>query len=419
MIPEVLMRTGIIKKITALALSCCLLLTACGGSDGASTETTIEGAVTVTDESGSTVTDENGSAVTSIEGEEPEEMELVVGFIYPDKVESNTVSVLFEAARMQIEKVLGAETYYIEDVLVSQFSEATDALVEKGCNVIVSCSNKFPNSISSEAKDAKDTRFISFGGAQSAHNLWAFQGELFQPAYVCGLAAAYNSTKGIIGVVADSSVVNCYGTINAFIQGAKELTGAKTDVRLNWSWGTNDETTKNAIDDLAAQGCDVIFACTYSAYAVKYCETLGIKVIGTAYDMPVLAPNNYLTGCFYNFNTYLVDVLRTIRYGTEAPVIYNEGLSAGAVRLVSFSENCADGTIDICDTLYQLCVDKKARIFVGEIRDNYGNIRVEKGAVLNHAEIWTLEWLDGCVNAISDFTVPVLEPAKSDLQIKE
>ena len=406
-------------RLFSLMLAGCLLFTGCSGGDTEDPEstTTTEPYVTVTDEEGNPVTDESGEVVTSIISLVPEEKELNIGFIYPGEAGGDSVSEVFESARIQAERTLGAHTCYIENVLVSQFEDATAALVSAGCNVIVGTSSKYAHAIYDEARANSRVYFISFGGTETSYNLANFQGELYKTAYVSGLAAAYNSTSNILGIVADPSALSCYNIADAFTLGAKELTDNKTDVRLNWAWGNRDDETKAAIDDLVAQGCDVIFAATYSKYAVEYCEKLGVRVIGIAYDLPELAPENYLTGSFYNVTTFLIDMLRTYRYNTYGSVTYMGGIDEGAVRLVNFNENCKEGTVEICDALYQLCENGSANVFRGEIRSNSGVVKVEKGTSLTGGEILTVDWLEECITVVNDFCAPQTDPEQSDLTI--
>ena len=406
-------------RFLSLILAGCLIFTGCSGGDGEDAEetTTTEPYVTVTDENGEAVTDENGEVVTSIITLEPQEKVLNIGFIYPGTAGGDAVSEVFETARIQAERVLGANTCYIENVLVSQFEDATAKLVSSGCNVIVGTSSRYAHAIYDEAKANSKVYFISFGGTETSYNLANFQGEMYKTAYVSGLAAAYNSNSNKLGVVADPSALSCYNIIDAFVLGAKDLTDDDTDVRVNWAWGNRDEENKAAIDDLVAQGCDVIFTATYSKYAVKYCETLGVKVIGISYNMPELAPENYITGCFYNVTTFLIDMLRDYRYNTYGAVTYIAGIKEGAVRLVDFNENCKEGTVEICDVLYQLCSSGSAPVFKGEIRDNLGNVKVEKGATLTGGEIITVDWLEESVTKVGDFCTPQVDPAESDLEI--
>lgn len=411
------------KKYLALFMGAVMLLSGCSSTDGEDVTTTEDNDgisyVTVTDDEGNTVTDDEGNAVTSQVIEAfPEEKELNVGFIYGGETEGDNMAESIEIARLQAEKTLGANTYYIENVLVSQFGEACAKLIdEKNCNVIVACSPKFANSIKAEAQANGSVYYISVGGASAASNLATFQGAMYQSAYVSGMIAAYNSGANRLGVLADISVLGCYSTINGFIQGAKELTELDTDVRLSWAWSSRNDEVEAAIDDLAEQGCDVIFTCSYSDYAATYCEKLGIKVVGMSYRTPELAPENYLTGCYYNFSTYLVDMLRGVRYGTASANIYKEGLGAGAVRLVDLGPSCKEGTEKIANAMYQLVTENKAAIFSGEIKDNTDKVRVEKGTILTHDEIWLIEWLDESVKAAHDFTKPVTDPVRSDLTI--
>lgn len=405
-------------RLLSLILAGCMLLTACSGDgDGDGETTSTEPSVTVTDKDGNPVTDDEGNVVTSIISLIPEEKELNVGFIYPGVAGGDAVSQIFESARVQAERVLNANTFYIENVLVSQFEDATAALVSYGCNVIIAASSRYANAVYDEARANSKVYFISVGGVKNSFNLACFQGEMYKAAYVCGMAAAYNSNSNILGVVADPAILSCYNIVDAYILGAKELTESATDVRLNYAWGNNDEENRQAIDDLIAQGCDVIFTASYSTFAVEYCEQRGVKVIGMAYNTPELAPENYLTGCFYNVTIFIVDMLRTVRYETSQSVTYLGGIDEGAVRLVDFNENCKAGTVEICDALYQLCAAGKAVIFNGEIKDNLGNVKVEKGAILKSGEILSVDWLEESVTEVKDFCSPVVEPLQSDLSI--
>lgn len=408
-------------RLLSVILAGCLFLTGCSGGDGDGDgeETTTAPYVEVTDSDGNPVTDDEGNIVTSIISLIPEEKELTVGFIYPGTAGGDAVSQIFETARVQAERTLNANTCYIENVLVGQFEDATAELVAGGCNVIVATSSRYANAVYDEARANSKVYFISVGGVKNTFNLACFQGEMYKAAYVCGMAGAYNSNNNILGIVADPSILSCYNIVDAYVLGAEELTEGDTDVRLNYAWGNNDSENREAIDDLIDQGCDVIFTASYSTYAVEYCEQRGVKVIGMAYNMPELAPENYLTGCFYNVSIFIIDMLRSVRYNTSSSVTYLGGINEGAIRLVEFNESCKAGTEDVCGALYKLCAEGRAKIFNGEIRDNQGNIKVEKGAVLTGSEILLIDWLEEYVTEVKNFCAPVVDPQGSDLVIHQ
>ncbi|MCM1299806.1 MAG: BMP family ABC transporter substrate-binding protein [Firmicutes bacterium] len=406
------------KKILAILLAGCLLFTGCNNETDDPEATDEEPKyVTVTDEEGNAVTDENGEVVTSIEGAKPEEKELKVGFIYPESAGGDALSDVFEAARLEAMRVLGAKTYYVENVLVSQVEAATAALVQEGCNVIVGASAKFANAIHDEATANSKVYFISFGGTDGASNLACYQGEMYKGSYLSGITAAFNTDSNILGVVADPAVLNVYNVIDGFVMGAREISEKDTDVRVNWAWGQNDGDIMNAINNLRDQGCDVIFSATYSNFAVKYCESLGIKVIGMASDTPELAPENYLTGCYYNLSLFLVDMLRTVRYDTYGSVNYQGGINEGTIRMVELGGSCYEGTDEIFDAAYELCSDGKISVFKNETKDTEHSIKIEKGVTLSSDQIIAIDWLEESVKAENNYCTANLNPVESDLMV--
>ena len=78
-----------------------------------------------TDEEGNLVTDENGEQVYDYETL-PEEPKTVwkVGFVYSGYVDDGATNGSFEVARAQLERSLGVDTCYVENVLVADFPDA-------------------------------------------------------------------------------------------------------------------------------------------------------------------------------------------------------------------------------------------------------------------------------------------------------
>lgn len=386
-----------------IMLCCVFAFTACSGGETESETSTDVSTVE---------TDENGNEIVP-------KPPTKVGFVYNGMVDEGGTVELFEAARSQIEKALGLETCYIEGVLVNDFAEAVDVLVEDGCNVIVTGSSKFANITSKSAQSHSDVKYVSFGGTSAGGNVSCFQGELFQTANVCGLIAAYNSESNILGILCDPNAYAPYTVIDAYILGAKEITGALTKVKLNWAYSDQQEYIEKAIDDLAEQGCDIIMCYTESEYAVKYCEEKGIKVIGNLCNMPDVAPKMYLTGFFYNLNTYIIDMVRSVANDTFNATTHIGGIAEGTARLIEPNPAlCFSGTKDVSDTLYEFVKQGQSVIFMGEVKDNSNTVRIEKGRALTHTQSMAIDWVDQTVSVILDFTEPVVEPVSSDFIIK-
>ncbi len=394
------------------------LLAVSGGCDGNPEETTVteDPALTaVTDEEGNPVTDEEGNMIAA---EPEEEIVYKVGFIYNGPVSNGSTAAIFESSRDQLEKTLAVETCYLENVLVSEIPSAVHTLQDNGCNIIVSCSSRFANSIQKEASASPDTYYISFGGQTSGSNISCFGGELYQTANVCGIAAAYNTDSNVLGVIADPSSYNVFGVVNAYVLGAKEIWGAQTDVRLNWVWSDDEERIEAAVDDLVSQGSDIIMCYTENDYAAEYCEKIGVRVIANSCNLPEIAPTQYLTGFFFNASTFIVDTVRSIKAENFVSTVHTGGIAAGTARLVDFSENCKDGTDTISSKLYDYVKTGQAHVFTGEIKNRDYKVMVEKGQQLNFKSICEIDWLVLGINKAGDFTTVTQNPVPSDMVIK-
>lgn len=376
--------------------------------------------ILVTDELGAVVTDESGNPQFEYEKlPEPEKIVYKVGFVYSGPVEGSTTNLMFEAARAQIKKSLGLDTCYIENVLVADFPEAVRVLREEAdCNIIVSCSQKFANSVDREARTLNGTTYISFGGEKTSSNVTCFGGELYQTAAVTGMAAAHNTVTNKIGIVADPGEYNVYGVLDAFCLGAAEILAAQTDVRVDWAWSNSDTEMKSAVDDLIAQGCDVIMSYTESDLPVRYAAGKGVKLIANAANIPELAPDDYLTAFHFNFSTHVVDKVRSVMNDNFNPSKFTGDIGSGMVRMVEFSPNAKTGTGTICSKYYDYIKSGNARIFTGEIKNANGVIVVEKGQSLEWKNISEINWLINTVRRTTPFTEINENPVSSDFVIR-
>lgn len=408
-----------LKKAAALFAALSMLMFAgCEGEVESPEETEETGepveTVAVTDDKGNPVTDEEGNPVTEAA---PEPIVYKVGFIYNNSAAEGSTNKIFESARAQIEKTLGVDTCYIENVLVGDVPMAVNKLKDEECNIIVSCSPRFVNSVSKEAGADKDTYFLNFGGTDSGSNMSGFGGELYQTASVCGIAAAHNTVSNSIGIVADPAEYNAYGIVDGFTLGAAEIWGAYTNVHLNWAWSNEPAQIEAAVDDLISSDCDIIMVYMNSDYAAEYCNKKGVKVIANAFDLPELAPETYLTGYYFNFGTYLVDEIRSIQNDNFVSRVYAGDIGAGCARLLNFSDICEDGTDTISSALYDYIKVGKAHTFTGEIKNTDGKIMVEKGQQLGFAVVRDIKWLVQGIRSVGDFTTITENPVSSDFEI--
>ena len=335
-----------------------------------------------------------------------------VGFIYRETIKDSVHNAIWESARVQVERNLGVETCYVENVLVVNFREAVDLLVDDGATVIVSTSDSFAKSLETVSMHYRDINFISFGGESTRINLTTFSPLLYQPANVNGLVAALNSRTGSVGVVADSRMFNCAGIINAYIEGARLGFGPHFSVYVNYAMSGNKEDIERAIDDLVSKGNDTIMLYLSTDYGIKYCEEIGVRVIAYSPNLPELAPNTYMTGFFFNVDSYITEQVRFIQNESLLPSNTRGDMASGHVRPIQLNPNeqiVSYETKSLADVLY-LAVKNNDGVFKGEIVDNQGQVQVRHGVTLTYREVFKIEWLDFSVgNRVGRFSEPIDE----------
>ena len=358
------------------------------------------------------------AAETTADDIEQEPIEHKVGYIYYGSVRNSTHNLIMENSRIQLEKNLGVETYFIEDVFVKNFMDAVELLIEYGVTIIVSTSQAFENVAERAATENKSVQFISFGNSSTRMNLTAFQPLLYQPANICGLAAAYNSESDSLGVVVDDRMFNSGGVVNAYLQGAREVRTTNLVTYVNYASSESDSEVRAAIDDLVAKGNDVIMLYLSTDYGIRYCEQIGVKVVAFSRNLPELAPNNYITGFFFNLDSYITEQVRFIQNDAFFPITTFGVLDTGHVQMIKLNDNVNEGTSKLTDFLYD-ALTKNDRVFVGKISDIFGNTVVEHGITLSFRDVLNIKWLDSsATDRVGKFTEPLADVVLVPLVVK-
>lgn len=350
--------------------------------------------------------DESSSDASSSYDYSDTEGQAKVGYIYNHTVSKDNMTYMFEKSRKDMQTALEIETCYVDNVPVSQFENAVKALKNDGCNIIISASNAFANSAYSYAKKDKDIYIISYGGAASLTNLTSIQPQIYQPAFVCGAAAAWNSSSHTIGVVADDTMYASYAVIDAFVLGVQQVYKVnETDVKLIFA--NTDSETASAVDSLVSAGCDVILSYQASDYAMYYCDSIGIKSIGFTSDVKYAAEHGGIMGFYLNWATYLTDTVRNCINDSFAAEVYVGGLKEAFVKVTPYTAAAKNGTDTICDTLYDYVKKGSAPIFEGELRDKDGLARLGLGTVLPHNMILDIDYLAYGITSVENYIQPI------------
>lgn len=396
------MTAGWLKKISALLALCMTIgcFSACGGEAPAD---------------GTAETGETSEASTS----EAKEDEIVkVGYIFMGDCTADGIIAHDNAQRLAACSHTDVESYYIDNVTVTDFAKAVDKLVEYGCTYIVSASPRFTNVLTDVAGKNMDVNFISYGARIRTVNVYAYTDQMYEGAYVAGMAAAYNSDSEKVGIVADPEMIYTTPVINAATLGLQLV---YSDGELVTAFASEDDEIHKAVDALNEKGCDVIISYTESPETVEYCESKGIKVIGNL-DFGADAENyeNLLMYFYPDHDSFYLAQFKQMDLETWEPDTYVGTIANGAVA-VSAAQDCAkDGTQDIIDALVPKLATGDAYIFSGELKNTAGNIMVQQSSVMEPAEIYAMSWyVQGVNNELDVFIEQKTELEINDFEIVE
>mgnify|MGYP002523473367 FL=1 len=379
------MSTRWLKRIAAALALCTALtsLTACGGTE--SSAGTAE-----------------GTAEGTAQAAEETEPAAKLGFIYKGSVEAGGFTADCNRQRLAAEQYSDVESEYIDNVPVSEFEKAVKLLVEDGCTHIVAGSPVYANIINSVSKNYMNISFIGYGAGARTVNIYAYTEGVYQAAYVAGMAAAYNSDSEKIGMVVDPSMLYTIPSINAAALGSQIV---YTTAQLVTAWASGDSEIRNAVDALAAKGCDVIISYTESPEVVNYCSSKGIKVIGNIDYSSNYADYDSMIMYFYSSrDSFFLSQYKAMQLGEWETSSYMGTLGNGVLCISDALPAAKDGTQDIVNTLVPKVASGSAPIFMGQIKDSNDSIRLREGAVMATSDVLAMDWyVLGVDNSLDSF----------------
>lgn len=388
-----------LKKVSAL-LAVCLMLgcfPGCNGKDDGET-------------SGST--SETGETSADAEKEV-----IKVGYVFNGDCDIDGYSAQANAQRLAVSAYTDVESCYIDNINITDLTDAVNTLIDDGCTYIISGSWLFNNALTDVAGKNMNINFVSHGARVRTVNVYAYTEQVYEGAYVAGMAAAFNSETEKIGIVVDPDMLYAKPVINAVALGSQLVyNDAETVVAFA---STGNEIYK-AVDALEDKNCDVIISYTESAETVSYCNSKGIKVIGNLdYSKNAEEYENMLMYFHVDHDSFYLAQNKLIQLGTWEPEAFVGTLANGAVSVSDALPAAADGTQDIIDALVPKIASGEAYIFSGELKNTSGNVALQQGGTLKPAEVYTMDWYVLGVTTLPTFIQPNLELEDNDMTIKQ
>ena len=331
--------------------------------------------------------------------------EIKVGFLYVGPIGDGGWTYSHNEGRLYLEKELKVPTIYKESVKedTAEVQKVTEDMINQGCNVIVGTSFGFMDGLEKEAKKHPEVKFLHCSGYKTSENMSTYFGRIYQARYLSGIVAGMKTKTNKIGYVAAFSIPEVVRGINAFTLGVQSVNpNAKVMVKWTNTW-YDPAKEKEAGKALLAEGVDVITQHQDTAGPQQAAEEKGAFSIGYNTDMKDKAPKAYMTAPIWNWGPYYVDQVKAIQQGTWKSESYWKGLETGIVDLAELTPNAPAGAKEAVEKAKKDIISGKNKIFVGPIKDQKGNIKVEDGKVMTDEELLKFDWfVQGVVGEIQN-----------------
>lgn len=319
--------------------------------------------------------------------------ETKVGFVYVGPIGDHGWSYQHNQGRLAVEKELGVQTTYVENV-----PEGADAervirqLASSGHDIIFTTSFGFMNPTLKVAKQFKDVKFEHATGYKRADNVSTYAARFYEGRSIIGTIAGKMTKSNVVGYIGSFPIPEVIRGIDAFTLALRKVNPEAT-VKVVWvnSWfdpGKESDAAKTLID----QGCDIITQHTDSPAPLQVAEKRGVYAFGQASDMKAFAPKAQLTSIVDNWNNYYIARVQAVMDGTWTSVDTWDGLKAGMVKMAPYGDAVPEDVRKLADEVKQSILDGTFHPFQGPIKNQKGELVVKEGEVISDQELVGLNW---------------------------
>ncbi|SRR5690606_20956139 len=320
---------------------------------------------------------------------------LIVGFIYVGTREDFGYNQAHADAAKIIKSLPNVKVIEEENVPeTSAAQQAMEAMIRQdGAELIFATSfGYFDPHVVRVAKRFPEVRFAHCGGlwdeASHPHNIGSFFGYIDEGQFLNGVIAGHMSKTKRIGFVAAKPVAQVLRNINAFTLGARSVDPEITTTVIftgDWSLPVREAEAANGLID---QGCDVL-TCHVDGpkVVVETAERRGAMSCGYHASQAALAPNGYLTGAEWNWETPYRAHVEAAQQGVTMDNFLRGGLAQGFVKTSDYGAGVSAAAKEHAERVKAEMMAGKFTIFQGPLKDNKGNTIVAEGEALSQASV--------------------------------
>lgn len=227
--------------------------------------------------------------------------------------------------------------------------EAIRDCLKRGCALIIGTAAGYAETMKKLAAEYPAATFLQAGEADATlANYHTFRVRTYQGAYLCGVAAAVNSKKDVLGVVAaGTETAERRAQVNAFALGARAVNAKATVSVVYTGVEQNEKAEEEAVRTLAKAGCDTLLQLTWDNTVCTAAKALGMKVC-SLYTRPS-DDDTLLFGALPMLQNVFSDRVNSMLYKESAT--YENAFLGYADKALQCTESGAVGELNLHDPL--------------------------------------------------------------------
>lgn len=261
-----------------------------------------------------------------------------IAMVIPSTVDDMAWSQSMYEGLKAVQKKMGEDK--VEIAVSERLGDAVNAgaairqYASQGYDIIIAHGAQYQSVLREIAADFPKTTFAYGTGFQTAPNIFAYDPQAQEGAYLLGMLAGYMTKTGIVGVVGPVEAGDAIKYNYGFEQGVKAV-NPKAQVRIAYTGSFGDivgagELAKVHMD----AGADILTGSSQqSVGAIKAVAERGKYWLSTDMDQSSLAPDTVLAAQVYNWEKVVTKMIE----------LRKQGVLGGEHLTLSFS----DGTLEL------------------------------------------------------------------------
>lgn len=263
---------------------------------------------------------------------------LKVGLILPGPINDNGWNATAYEGLKAMEKELGAEVKYTENVSQSDQEEIFRNYGSAGFDIVIAHGFQFADAAKKVAPQFPKTKFVINNADLADNNLCSLVVDNYQMGFLQGAVAALVTKTNKVAAIGGEEMPPIRQTIEGFVEGAKYV-NPKVEVKTAMTGSFSDVAKmKEMATSLINQGVDVVMgdANQASLGAIQAAQEKKVLAIGYGSDLNNVAPDTVVTSAIQSWAKAMVALGKIVQDGKYEPKVYYMGVKEGAVYLAPY-----------------------------------------------------------------------------------